>query len=228
LRNLIVYPTTAFSGEKIMFKTPTYSQPSSMDLAFTYDVSAKGWSKALEIDGWSESLNLRNKETEEHTLRVAEMTVTLARMAGMPENKIVQVRRGALLHDIGRMGIPDSILLTPDKLTTNERIVMRKHPDYAYDLLYPIEYLRPCLSIPYSHHERWDGTGYPQGLKGEQIPLEARIFAVVDVYDALISDRPYRAALSKEKALEHIRAGAGSHFDPAVVEMFVLSTSIIK
>jgi len=99
---------------------------------------------------------------------------------------------------------------------------MRKHPDYAYDLLYPIEYLRPCLSIPYSHHERWDGTGYPQGLKGKQIPLEARIFAVVDVFDALVSDRPYRAALSKEKALEHIRAGAGRHFDPAVVKAFVM------
>lgn len=205
-----------------MSKIPTYSQPSNMDLAFNYDASAKGWSKALEVEGWPETLSLCNKETEEHTLRVAEMTVTLARMAGIPESKIVQVRRGALLHDIGRVGIPDTILLTPGKLTDDELVVMHKHPQYAYDLLYPIEYLRPCLAIPYSHHERWDGTGYPQGLKGEKIPLEARIFAVADAYDALVSDHPYRAALSKERALEHIRAGAGNQFDPAVVDAFVL------
>lgn len=205
-----------------MLQTPNYSQYASTDLVFDDDVSTKGWSKALEFEGWPETLDSRCKETEDHTLRVAEMTVTLARMAGIPESEIIHVRRGALLHDIGRMGVPDIILLTPDKLADNEWTVMREHPNYAYDLIYPIEYLRPCLSIPYCHHERWDGTGYPQGLKGEQIPLAARIFAVVDVYDALASDRPYRVALSKEKALEHIRAGAGSQFDPLVVEMFML------
>lgn len=193
-----------------------------MDLPFDYDVGSKGWSKALEVEGWPETLFLRNKETEEHTLRVTVMTVALARMAGIPESKIVHVRRGALLHDVGRMGIPDAILLKPSKLTDDEWAIMYKHSNYAYELLYPIEYLRPCLPIPYSHHERWDGTGYPQGLRGEQIPLEARIFAVVDVYDALVSGHPYRAALSKEKALEHIRAGAGNLFDPAVVDAFVM------
>lgn len=205
-----------------MLKETIYSQPSSVGSAFSYDVSAKGWSDALVIEGWPEFLSLRNRETEEHILHVTEMTVALARMLEISESEIVHIRRGALLHDIGRIGIPDAILLTPDKLTDNEWTVMRKHPNYAYDLLYPIEYLRPCLAIPYSHHERWDGTGYPQGLKGEQIPLAARIFAVADVYDALLSDRPYRPSLSKEKALEHIRARAGSHFDPAIVEVFTI------
>lgn len=204
-----------------MIQTLNYSQHASMDLVFDDDVSAKGWSKALEVEGWPDALGFRNKETEEHTLRVAEMTVTLARMAGIPESEIVHARRGALLHDVGKIGIPDAILLKPDKLTDSEWGVMREHPNYAYDLLYPIDYLRPCLPIPYSHHEKWDGTGYPRELKGEQIPLEARIFAVVDAYDAMVSDRPYRAALSKEKTLEHIRANSGSHFDPAVVEAFM-------
>ncbi len=176
------------------------------------------------IEGWSRALDLRDKETEGHTLRVTEMTVALARHAGIPEEEIVHLRRGALLHDIGKMGVPDAILLKPDKLTDEEWAIMRKHPVFAYEWLYPIEYLRPALAIPYSHHEKWDGTGYPQGLKGEQIPLPARLFAVVDVYDALSSDRPYRPAWPYEKVMQYIRQQAGSHFDPQVVEWFLQIT----
>ncbi|MDZ4132792.1 MAG: GAF domain-containing protein, partial [Dethiobacteria bacterium] len=134
---------------------------------------------------------------------------------------LVHVRRGALLHDIGKMGIPDAILLKPGPLTEDEWVVMRKHPVYAYEMLAPIDYLHPALDIPYCHHEKFDGTGYPRGLKGKVIPLAARIFAVTDVYDALTSDRPYRKAWSKEKTLSHIREGSGKHFDPAVVEVFL-------
>lgn len=183
---------------------------SNMNLLFAYDTTIEGWSKALD---------LRDKETEGHTLRVTKMTVTFARDAGIPESEIVHIRRGALLHDMGKMGIPDAILLKPDKLTDDEWVIMRKHPVFAYELLYPIEYLRPALSIPYSHHEKWDGTGYPQGLKGEQIPLPARLFAIVDVWDALSNDRPYRKAWSQEK--QHIREQAGTHFDPQAVELFL-------
>lgn len=142
-------------------------------------------------------------------------------MAGIPENEMVHIRRGALLHDIGKLGVPDNILLKPSQLNDDEWAIMRKHPVFAYEWLYPIEYLRPCLAIPYSHHEKWDGTGYPQGLKGEQIPLAARIFAVVDVWDALTSDRPYRQAWPQEKVLEYIRQQARAHFDPKVVELFL-------
>jgi HD-GYP domain-containing protein (c-di-GMP phosphodiesterase class II) len=130
------------------------------------------------------------------------------------------VRRGALLHDIGKMGIPDAILLKPDKLTDEEWAIMRQHPTLAYDMLSPIAYLRPALDIPYCHHEKWEGAGYPRGLKGEQIPLAARLFAVVDVWDALRSDRPYRPGWPEDKVREHIRALAGTHFDPEAVELF--------
>jgi HD-GYP domain-containing protein (c-di-GMP phosphodiesterase class II) len=131
------------------------------------------------------------------------------------------MRRGALLHDIGKMGISDTILLKPGSLTDEEWETMRQHPEYAYNLLSPISYLRPALDIPYCHHEKWDGTGYPRGLKGEEIPLAARIFAVVDVWDALRSDRPYRKAWSEEKARAYIREQAGKYFDPRVVEVFL-------
>jgi HD-GYP domain-containing protein (c-di-GMP phosphodiesterase class II) len=133
----------------------------------------------------------------------------------------VHVRRGALLHDMGKMGIPDGILLKPGALTDDEWVLMRQHPQLAYDMLEPIAYLRPALDIPLYHHERWDGRGYSHGLKGEQIPLSARLFAVIDVYDALTSNRSYRKAWSEDKALEHIRRGAGAHFDPQAVECFV-------
>ncbi|RPJ27518.1 MAG: PAS domain S-box protein [Chloroflexi bacterium] len=173
------------------------------------------------IVGWSAALDLRDKETEGHTQRVTEMTVRLAKRMGFSKRELVHVRRGALLHDIGKMGVPDRILLKPDKLTEAEWEIMRMHPTHAYQMLKPITYLGPALDIPYSHHEKWDGTGYPQGLKGEAIPLAARIFAAVDVYDALTSDRPYRAGWPKEKVLEHIRSLRGSHFDPQVVEAFL-------
>jgi len=173
------------------------------------------------IEGWSRALDLRDKETEGHTLRVTEMTVKLARAAGMSEEEIQHVRRGALLHDIGKMGIPDQILLKPDKLTEEEWIIMRKHPVYAFELLSPIAYLRPALDIPYCHHEKWDGSGYPRGLKGEQIPLAARLFTVVDVWDALLSDRPYRQRWPREKAIEYIKSQSGKHFDPKAVELFL-------
>ena len=140
---------------------------------------------------------------------------------GIQEEDLDHARRGALLHDIGKMGIPDSILLKPGKLTKKEWEIMRRHPVLAYEMLLPVDYLKPALEIPYCHHEKWDGTGYPQGLKGEAIPLAARIFAVIDVWDALCSDRPYRKGWDKEKVLEYIREQSGSHFDPQVVEMFL-------
>jgi len=173
------------------------------------------------IEGWSHALDLRDKETEGHTQRVTEMTLKLARAAGITEEELVHVRRGALLHDIGKMGVPDHILLKPDKLTDEEWVVMRKHPTFAFELLSPIAYLRPALDIPYCHHEQWDGTGYPRGLKGEQIPLTARLFAIVDVWDALRSDRPYRKAWPEDKVLEHIHSLVGTHFDPKAVELFL-------
>jgi putative nucleotidyltransferase with HDIG domain len=173
------------------------------------------------IEGWSHALDLRDKETEGHTLRVTNLTIELARAFRFSEAELVHIRRGALLHDIGKMGIPDRILLKEGPLAQDEWEIMRKHPDYAHEMLLPIEYLRPALDIPYCHHERWDGSGYPRGLKGEKIPLIARIFSVVDVWDALTSDRPYRSAWSREKALAHIQEQVGTHFDPQVVEVFL-------
>ena len=187
-------------------------QRANLALRLAYDTTIEGWSRALD---------LRDKETEGHTLRVTEMTMKLARAAGMTEEELVQVRRGALLHDIGKMGIPDEILLKPEELTDEELVIMRKHPTYAYELLSPIAYLRPALDIPFCHHEKWDGSGYPRGLKGEQIPLSARLFAVVDVWDALRSDRPYRPGWPEEKVLEYIRSQEGKYFDPKAVELFL-------
>jgi HD-GYP domain-containing protein (c-di-GMP phosphodiesterase class II) len=173
------------------------------------------------IEGWSRALDLRDKETEGHTLRCTQITLDLARAMGVSEGELVHVRRGALLHDIGKLGVPDSILLKPGPLTDEEWVVMRKHPVFAYDMLLPITYLRPALDIPYGHHEKWDGTGYPQGLQGKRIPRAARIFAVVDVWDAFISDRPYRPAWPKEKARAYVQEQAGKHFDPKVVDAFL-------
>jgi putative nucleotidyltransferase with HDIG domain len=166
-------------------------------------------------------MDLRDKETEGHTMRVTDTTVHLARAMGVGEEDIVHVRRGALLHDIGKMGIPDRILLKPGPLTEDEWTVMRRHPVYAHELLSPILYLRPALDIPYCHHERWDGTGYPRGLRGEQIPLAARIFAVIDAWDALRSDRPYRSAWPEDRVREYLRQSAGTLFDPTVVDVFL-------
>ncbi|WP_322487103.1 HD domain-containing phosphohydrolase [Chloroflexus sp.] len=172
------------------------------------------------IEGWSRALDLRDRETEGHSRRVTELTVRIAARMGFSEEELLHVRRGALLHDIGKMGIPDAILLKPGPLNDEEWKVMRTHPTLAVELLHPIAFLAPALDIPWCHHEKWDGTGYPRGLRGEEIPLAARIFAVVDVYDALTSDRPYRAAWLRERALAYIREQAGCHFDPRVVKVF--------
>lgn len=172
------------------------------------------------IEGWSLALDLRDRETEGHSRRVTELTEKLARVLGMNEDEIMHLRRGALLHDMGKIGIPDPILHKPAALTEEEWVIMRRHPQLAYDMLHSVEYLRPALEIPLNHHEKWDGTGYPRGLRGEEIPLTARLFAVVDVWDALTSDRPYRKAWSEEEALTYIREQSGKHFDPQVVELF--------
>jgi len=187
-------------------------QRSNLDLSLAYDATIEGWSRALD---------LRDKETEGHTLRVTELTLRVARAAGFGDEELVHIRRGALLHDIGKMGVPDAILLKPGPLTDEEWEQMRKHPAYAYELLSPINYLHPALDIPYCHHEKWDGSGYPRGLKGEQIPLSARLFALVDVWDALRSDRPYRVAWEPEKVRDHIQSLVGTHFDPRATEIFL-------
>jgi putative nucleotidyltransferase with HDIG domain len=186
-------------------------QQAHQELDLAYDQTLKGWAHALEY---------RDMETEGHSRRVTDMTVSLARTLGMQGKKLIQVRRGALLHDIGKMAVPDDILQKPGSLDDREWQIMRQHPVYAYEMLKSIDYLYPALDIPHCHHEKWDGSGYPRGLKGEQIPLAARIFAVVDVWDALTSDRPYREAWPEQKALNHIRQQAGKHFDPQVVDKF--------
>jgi len=184
---------------------------SNIELSIAYDATLEGWAKALE---------LRDRETVGHAHRVIEMTLQVANRIGIRGDSLQHIRRGALLHDIGKMGIPDSILLKPGPLTPDEWEVMRQHPKHAYEMLKTIEYLSPALEIPYSHHEKWDGNGYPQGLKGKNIPMAARIFAVVDVWDALTSDRPYRFAWSEHQALEYISRESGRHFDPEVVNAF--------
>jgi len=173
------------------------------------------------ISGWAQALELRNRETKGHSVRVVEKTVMLARRMGVDEAKIVDYRRGALLHDIGKMGIPDSILLKDGQLTEDERATMSLHPELAYILMKPIKFLETSMDIPYCHHEAWDGSGYPRGLKGKAIPLAARIFSVIDVYDAMISDRVYRQGLGQKIVLDHIKEQSGRLFDPAVVEKFI-------
>jgi PAS domain S-box-containing protein len=185
---------------------------SNIEISLAYDATIEGWSRAMD---------LRDKETEGHTQRVTEQTLKLAQSMNMSESDMMHIRRGALLHDIGKLGVPDNILLKTDKLTDAEWKKMREHPRFAYDMLREIRYLKPALDIPYCHHEKWDGSGYPRGLKGEEIPLVARIFAVVDVWDAVTSDRPYRPAWSRAQAVEHIRAESGKHFDPQVVKAFL-------
>ena len=173
------------------------------------------------LEGWVQALDLRDNETEGHTLRTAETTAGLARFFGVSENDIPDIHRGALLHDIGKMAIPDRILLKPGPLDPSEWDVMKQHPQTAYRWLSGIEYLRPAVDIPYCHHEHWDGSGYVQGLSGTEIPLWARIFAVVDVWDAMCSDRPYRKAITEKEVLSYIKEQSGKHFDPRIVEAFL-------
>jgi PAS domain S-box-containing protein len=174
------------------------------------------------IESLAKALNLRDYETEDHSRRVTSMMIDLAELMDFSPEEKVHIHRGTLLHDIGKMGVPDSILRKPGLLTPEERKTMEQHPIYAYNLLKSIDYLQPALSIPHLHHEKWDGTGYPHGLKGEVIPLAARLFAMVDVFDALTSDRPYRKAWSVEKAVEYIKEQSGKHFDPSLVNVFLI------
>jgi PAS domain S-box-containing protein len=182
------------------------------ELLEAYDATLLGWSLALEM---------RDNETEGHTRRVTDLTVRLARALGINEEEIVNIRRGALLHDIGKLAVPDSILLKPGKLNDEERVLMQQHSVMAGRMLEHISYLRPSISIPLYHHERWDGSGYPQGLQGEEIPLAARLFALVDVWDALRSARPYKEPWSFEEARAEIQAKSGLHFDPRIVNVFI-------
>jgi putative nucleotidyltransferase with HDIG domain len=187
-------------------------QKTNTDLMIAYDRT---------LEGWSHALDLRDHETEGHTRRVTELCLKLAKEFSIHEDKLIQIRRGALLHDIGKMGIPDQILLKTGELNEKEKKIMEQHPTYAFEMLSPISYLNPSMDIPYCHHERWDGSGYPRGLKEEIIPFAARIFAVVDVWDALTSNRPYRNAWSKEQAAQYIREQAGKQFDPKIADTFV-------
>lgn len=173
------------------------------------------------LESWMRALAVRDGETQEHSARLAGLAVRLAEALGVRGEELLHLRRGALLHDIGKIGIPDAILHKPGPLTEQERAIMRQHPLYAYHILVPMAYLRPALDIPLYHHERWNGTGYPTGLKGVDIPLVARIFAVVDVWDALRSDRPYRASWSEEQVRGYMREQAGEEFDPQVVGVFL-------
>jgi HD-GYP domain-containing protein (c-di-GMP phosphodiesterase class II) len=187
-------------------------QRSNQELILAYDTTLAGWGRALE---------LRDKETQGHTDRVVELTLELARRMGVGGEELTHIMRGTLLHDIGKMGIPDNILHKPGPLSKEEWKIMRQHPQYAYDLMNPIPFLRQALDIPYSHHERWDGSGYPRGLNGEDIPLAARIFAVVDIWDALLYARVYRDAWPEEKVIEYLKNTAGIELDPVIVGKFL-------
>ncbi len=182
------------------------------ELLKSYEATLQAWARAAE---------LRDQEGEGHTQRVVEMTLHMARRVGIPQTKLIYVKYGALLHDIGKLAIPDFILLKTGPLLEEERDVMRKHVDYAYEWLSGIKFLEKALDIPYCHHEKWDGTGYPRGLKGEEIPLAARIFALVDVWDALRSERPFRQAWPVDKVRDYIQNQAGKHFDPNLVPIFL-------
>ncbi len=191
-------------------------QTLNSELLIAYDETLKGWSRAL---------NLRDPNTDGHSKRVVDVTVQLARELGIPESELIHVRRGAILHDIGKMGIPDHVLLKPGTLTEEEWLIMRLHPVFAYEMLSKIPFLKPSLDIPYFHHEKWDGSGYPRGLRATEIPLPARVFAVVDTFDALTSDRSYRHAWKREDALSYIREQAGIQFEPQIVEAFMRTIS---
>jgi putative nucleotidyltransferase with HDIG domain len=187
-------------------------QRSNVELRLAYDATIEGLSRALD---------LRDKETEEHTRRVSNTAVELAVHLGVEDASLIHIRRGALLHDIGKVAIPDRILFKPGPLADDEWKIMHRHPGIAVDLLSPVSYLAPALEIPHWHHEKWDGTGYPDHLYGEMIPFAARMFALVDVYDALTSERPYRRAWSKQETLQYIESESGRHFDPTIVPKFI-------
>jgi HD-GYP domain-containing protein (c-di-GMP phosphodiesterase class II) len=207
--NMLAGETAIAIDNAVMFGN---LQRSNAELALAYDKT---------IEGWTHALDLRDKNTEGHTQRVVQTTLQLARRMNLPDSQMIHIRRGATLHDIGKVAIPDSILHKPGPLAPHEWVIMRRHPLIAADLLSPIPHLVPALDIPRSHHEKWDGTGYPLGQAGTDIPLAARLFAVVDVFDALTSNRPYRSAWPRHEALEYVRNQAGKHFDPAIVPVFL-------
>jgi HD-GYP domain-containing protein (c-di-GMP phosphodiesterase class II) len=202
-----------------LFGAIASSAAGAVENAKLYEDMERAYESTLE--GWARALELRDHETQGHTRRVSDMTVTLAKAMGVNGQELAHIRRGALVHDIGKMGIPDAILLKPGVLEPHEREKMQEHPRYALDMLWPIAFLRPALAIPYCHHERWDGRGYPNGLVGTDIPVEARMFAVVDVWDALRSDRPYHTAQPEDEVRRIISENAGTHFDPEVVGAFL-------
>jgi PAS domain S-box-containing protein len=208
----IFYPDGKRKGMVTIGRDITTLVESEQRILQAYDSTLEGWAMAIE---------LRDKTTDNHSQRVVQMTERLAQILGVPEEEMIQIRRGALLHDIGKISIPDSILCKPGPLTNEETNVMRRHPEYAYRMMCHIEFLRPALDIPYCHHEYWNGSGYPRGLKCDEIPFAARIFSVVDVWDALTSDRPYRKAWTREKALDYIQSLSGTQFDPQVVKTFI-------
>ncbi|MCP4141332.1 MAG: GAF domain-containing protein [Chloroflexi bacterium] len=187
-------------------------QRSNTELSLAYDNTLEGWAKALE---------LRDYETEGHSRRVTKLTMKLAENVGVSDEQLLNIRRGALLHDVGKMSVPDTILLKPSALTDEEWTIVRQHPEHGYEMLAPISFLKPALDIPRYHHERWDGSGYPYGLAGKEIPLAARIFAIVDVWDALLSERPYKKAWSDQDALVYIQEQSGKSFDPKIVKIFL-------
>ncbi len=202
------------NGQNIMFiRDITKHKQSSWDeLTLIYDKT---------IESWSQALHLRDLETEDHTRRVAELALKLSRQLTLPEADLIHIQRGAVLHDIGKVAIPDHILFKPGPLTEEEWMIMRRHTVIASEILTPILYLAPALPIPRSHHEKWDGSGYPDGLAGEAIPLFARIFAFADVFDALTSDRPYRRAWPRAEAVAYIKEQSGRQFDPFLVPVFL-------
>jgi putative nucleotidyltransferase with HDIG domain len=207
--NMIAGQAAIAIDSAIMFRE---LQKSNIELSLAYDATIEGLSRALD---------LRDKETEEHTRRVSDTTVKLAAHLGVGDTDLIHIRRGAILHDIGKVAIPDRILFKPGPLADDEWNIMRRHPGIAVDLLSSVSYLAPALDIPHWHHEKWDGTGYPDHLRGEAIPFSARLFALVDVYDALTSNRPYRTAWSKRETLQYIESQSGKHFDPLIVPKFV-------
>jgi HD-GYP domain-containing protein (c-di-GMP phosphodiesterase class II) len=207
--NMIAGQAAIAIDNAMMFKE---LQRTNLELSLAYDATIEGLSRALD---------LRDKETEEHTQRVTDLTVKLAFRLNVDPSELVHLRRGAILHDIGKVAIPDRILFKPGPLADDEWKIMRRHPGIAVELLSPVAYLAPALAIPHWHHEKWDGTGYPDRLGGEEIPFAARMFALVDVYDALTSDRPYRSAWSKKDTIQYIESHSGRHFDPRLVPEFL-------
>lgn len=219
-RNKVVaYRPGLLQAKKIDLTGDQLSLTSGPELSQNYTQATSIFEETIQ--GWARALELRDKETEGHAQRVTQLTVELAKKAGINDQQLVHIRWGALLHDIGKIAIPDDILFKPGQLSDNEWVVMKKHPVYAFDLISPIAFLQEAVDIPYCHHEHWDGGGYPRGLKGEEIPMAARIFTVIDVWDALSTDRCYRPAWPPEEVYRYLREQSGKMFDPYVVNLFL-------